>query len=159
METDYKQNLHCIISKEEYFDICWRRILHKSWKWLIFYAILIVLMLVSYIISSFSGYWIACFFLLLMVIFMFGSFRRSIKRGYDQSVKLNNLEYDVTIFEDHFDIQTKNGNASYEFQQIHSVKSVKGFYLLYTTSVNMVIIPKYRCTPETEEILKKWVSR
>ena len=129
----------------------------KSWKPLIIYAILIVIMLVSYFLSSFSGYWIACSIMLLMV--MFGSYQRGIKKGYNQSIKISALEYDVTIFEDHFDIQTKNGNASYEFQQIHSVKSVKGFYLLYTTSVNMVIIPKYRCTPETEEILKKWVSR
>ena len=131
----------------------------KSWKPLIIYAILIVIMLVSYFLSSFSGYWFACFIMLLMVIFMFGSYQRGIKKGYNQSIKINALEYDITIFEDHFDIQTKNGNASYEFQQIHSVKSVKGFYLLYTTSVNMVIIPKYRCTPETEEILKKWGSR
>lgn len=88
-----------------------------------------------------------------MFPFVFLIYRNSIKKAYEQSVKFNALEFDLTFSDDGVELQTSQVKANYSYNQFIAFKEFKNTYCLLLSKDRIIIIPKTQCPEELRRLL------
>lgn len=156
------QTIHVALDRDSFQEM--NRFVFKAGRrkrrgWNIFLHILFVLFLIAILTNAIMlGDWLMSLAyvagIALVVFFVRRSYKKQVDKAFEQATKIGSLEYDIDIYEDHFEVRARSGQTNLTYDQLYSLQADDKYFYLFLYATQLDIVPKTLCTDETRAILE-----